>query len=422
VIDRLTYLIVETPVVVVSSVTNSFPIISWTNLGTKLSSDDGDISFITDGSITFDLVNNALVSNGTEFVADFTSLRSDKTDPLWIEYELWLPVGIDQTASLTFGEGDDTVGWYDHRIYFYAANVGTSAILPKEQWVKLAFKRNKYSGGSTDRVSALRYIGYVAPEPVTKLTTSGGPWGGVYHYFYVETTTEGRFLYGLDDVSDTRNAEYDVEYDPSDKKFHDVGIDQPFLWGFDDSSTNLSAFETAANMSTHHWYREGGEYLFSFTNPYYVADDPVGYGYDEIAYHTGAPMSAGDNYLQGSASKISLFYWDKSKWGGGAQAGIKIRNVRAYYTQPENLMRNLTQMSFNGSDTINLVNIPEDATKVELFRDGVSLGPLLIDGTTASVTIGTSRSYNARIYKVVDGLSYLLVETPVLSTVPPLTK
>ena len=96
---------------------------------------------------------------------------------MWIEYEIWLPVGIDQQASLTFGEGDDTVGWYGHKIYFNAANVGTSAILPKEQWVKLAFKRIKYSGGSTDRVSALQYIGYVAPEPVAKLTTSGGPWG-----------------------------------------------------------------------------------------------------------------------------------------------------------------------------------------------------------------------------------------------------
>ena len=299
------YLLVETPVVVVSSVTNSFPIISWTNLGTTLSSDNGDISFITDGSVTFDSVNNALVSNGTEFVADSTFLRSDKTDPLWIEYEIWLPVGTSQSKSFTFGEGDDTVGWSGQYIYLHAANVNIDfeIILPKEQWVKLAFKRNKYSGSSTDRVSALQYIG--------------------------------------------------------------------------DS-------------------------------------------YDEITHHTGAPMNAGNNYLQGSASKISLFYWDKS--GGGAQAGIKIRNVRAYYTQPENLMRNLTQMSFNGSDTINLVNIPEDATKVELFRDGVSLGPLLIDGTTASVTIGTSRSYNARIYKVVDGLSYLLVETPVLSTVPPLTK
>jgi len=70
------------------------------------------------------------------------------------------------------------------------------------------------------------------------------------------------------------------------------------------------------------------------------------------------------------------------------------------------------EVTFDGSNTNNLVNIPEDATKVELFRDGVYLTNLIITDAAASVKIGTSGSYNARIYKVVDGLTYLLVETP----------
>ena len=182
-------------------------------------------------------------------------------------------------------------------------------------------------------------------EPVARLVATDGYWNGSYDYLYFETTSEGRFLYDLVEIGTTNTlSAQTVEYDKVDKKWYDVGVNNPDTWGQDNMGTNTTAFPTDANMQTQFWYNSGTKFQFQFDNPYYVA--PV------------------------------------------------------------------TELIFNGSDTINLVNIPEDATKVELFRDGISLGPLLIDGTAASVTIGTSRSYNARIYKVVDGLSYLLIETP----------
>jgi len=192
-------------------------------------------------------------------------------------------------------------------------------------------------------------------EPVARLVATYGSWENKYDYLYFETTLEGRFVYNLvyKDTTNSLNG-YDIEYNPIDGEWYDVGAKNPYTWGIDDTGTNTSAFPTAANMKTQYWYQENGGLNFQFDNPYYVA--PV------------------------------------------------------------------TELIFNGSDTINLVNIPEDATKVELFRNGIQLDDMVIDGTEAIVQIGTPARYQAYIYNAVGEVSYLLVETPILTIVEPVVE
>jgi hypothetical protein len=121
---------------------------------------------------------------------------------------------------------------------------------------------------------------YVAPdepvvEPVERLVTTDGSWNGLYDYVYIETTSDGRFLYGLVDKGSNDFPEwsppYDVEYEPSDGKFYDVGSSHPAQWGEDNTGTNLTAFPTAANLETQFWYDASDDLRFQFHNPYYVA-------------------------------------------------------------------------------------------------------------------------------------------------------
>jgi len=115
---------------------------------------------------------------------------------------------------------------------------------------------------------------------VARLTLVGGNWNGSYDYLYFETTPAGRYLYGLvskDSTARVGNAtSWDVEYDPSDGKFYDIGSESPFQWGPDNTGTNLSAFPTSSNIQTHYWYHNSGSLECYFTNPYYVAPpEPV---------------------------------------------------------------------------------------------------------------------------------------------------
>jgi hypothetical protein len=114
-------------------------------------------------------------------------------------------------------------------------------------------------------------------EPVAKLVGTGGSWNASYEYLYIETKLEGQFLYGLVDKGTTNiisnDSIYDIEYDPSDGMFYDVGDSNPGTWGLDNNGTNLSAFPTTANMETHYWYYSGS-LNFQFDNPYYVAPEP----------------------------------------------------------------------------------------------------------------------------------------------------
>jgi hypothetical protein len=176
---------------------------------------------------------------------------------------------------------------------------------------------------------------YVAPpNPVERIVITGGGYSD-FDFYYFGTTSESRYLYGLVEWGSTNRFAgkdiWDVKYDPSDGKWYDVGTANPYLWGEDDTVTNLLAFPTDPNMQTLYWYDEAGDTLkFHFENPYYVIP---------------------------SDSSVAV-----------------------------------TELIFNGSDAINLVNIPEDATKVELFRNGIQLDDMVIDGTEAIVQIGTPAS------------------------------
>jgi hypothetical protein len=113
-----------------------------------------------------------------------------------------------------------------------------------------------------------------------RIEANGGDWQGSYDYYYLETTPEGRYLYGLVNQGDTTKLgdNYDVIYEPSDRKFYDIGNSPPGKWGEDDTATNLETFPTNPNMQTQYWYDDNGLLRFSFDNPYYVAPpapDPV---------------------------------------------------------------------------------------------------------------------------------------------------
>ena len=112
------------------------------------------------------------------------------------------------------------------------------------------------------------------PEPVERLVATGGSFGSTYDYYYYGTTTLGRYLYALVEKGSTirvaNQNDWDVEYDPSDSMFYDVGHDVPNTWGIDTTGTNLTSFPTATNMQTHYWYYDG-TFMFQFNNPYYLA-------------------------------------------------------------------------------------------------------------------------------------------------------
>jgi hypothetical protein len=128
---------------------------------------------------------------------------------------------------------------------------------------------------------------YVAPpepdESQKRLVPTGGSWAPDLEYYYFETTASG-YLYGLvsEDAKTRLNGsnEWDVEYNPSDGKFHDVGSSDPKNWGEDDTGTGLSIFPTASNMQTHFWYHENIDNVnFQFDNPFYVAPPQEPYFY-----------------------------------------------------------------------------------------------------------------------------------------------
>ena len=107
---------------------------------------------------------------------------------------------------------------------------------------------------------------------------TGGDWNGLYQYHYIETTSEGRWLYSLVDEGTTNvvNSVYDVEYDPSDKTWHSLGGD-PYAWAKDTDGggmSSLSEFPTDTNIQTHYWYDENLYFKIQFTDPYYVAPEP----------------------------------------------------------------------------------------------------------------------------------------------------
>ena len=146
-------------------------------------------------------------------------------------------------------------------------------------------------------------------EPVERLVATGGQWEGDFEYYYFETTSEGRFLYGMVNQGSTNRYDgsdrFDFEYDPSDGKFYDIGSCHPYLWGIDANKNGISAFPTTSNMQTHFWYNDSDNTLiFQFDNPYYVPPEPV----ERIVATAGNFSSTTDYYYFSTTSDGRYLY------------------------------------------------------------------------------------------------------------------
>jgi hypothetical protein len=268
---------------------NATSIVSWTNLGTTLTSDTNNITFSgyvdwdTTGTVStsFDSTNNAIVFGGGNvgLQADFTSLRSDRNSNLWVEYEVYVTSG-DMRSMLGIGKsGDgenDWFHWHDHRVYVWGANVGTGWNVPTGQWVKLAWKSD-YIGSGNRRVSAL-----------------------------------------LDS----------------------------------------------------------------------------GNGYEEIAYHTGAPMSAGSNYLHstGVLSYIRLFYTADTT--GASTTGNKIRNIHIFSDQSD-VPTSPPSLTHDGYKLV-VKNITPTSTSLRLGSNTYEIG------SATNIYVKDTGAYTAEIGNATD--------------------
>jgi len=217
------YLLVETPVVVVGTISSAFvvePVARLVATGGGYNSLYDYLYFepTPEGRYLYNLVETATenkISDSNDFVVEY-----DPSDNRFYDVGSSVPHtwGIDNTGTnLTAFPTQGNMPIH----YCYESNGG----------LRFQFD-NPY---------------YVAPpEPVERIEAIGGSWYDEFDYLYFETTSDGRYLYGLVYIGTVNRyspADFDVEYDSSDGKFYDVGSGSPVTWGIDDLKTNLSAFE-----------------------------------------------------------------------------------------------------------------------------------------------------------------------------------
>jgi len=116
---------------------------------------------------------------------------------------------------------------------------------------------------------------------------------------------------------------WDVTYDPSDKKFHDIGYDVPNKWGQDNTATNLSDFPTDPNMPIHYWYYDGS-LRFVFDNPFYVVPsyrylafygeiDSSSGVFQEIELTLGTPLN-GSSEIKYGVNDTGITFYESKAW------------------------------------------------------------------------------------------------------------
>jgi hypothetical protein len=152
--------------------------------------------------------------------------------------------------------------------------------------------------------------------------------GTTFDYYYFETTLDGHYLYGLVEKGDTTKLgnSYDVDYDPSDGKWHDAGGASPYKYGIDNTGTNLSDFPNEANMQTLYWYNNSGGLTFQFDNPYYVAPSYrylAFYGevdsayngptFQEIELTLGTPLN-GLSEIKYGVNDTAITFYESKAW------------------------------------------------------------------------------------------------------------
>jgi len=238
VVDGITYLIVETPVVVVV-----IPVVEPPEPVARI--------VITDGSWEggYDYLYFETTSEGRFLYRLNPMGKTPFEDPDYVVYD----IEYEPNDGKFYDVGTNRPSKYGQD------NTGTNILpLPTSSNMPIIYLYNSDDGFSFQFDNPY----YVAPpEPVARIVGTGGDWETNYDYLYFETTPEGRYLYGL--VHKSTTTKYaddtrDIEYDPIDKKFHDVGGAFPHLWGQDNTGTNILDFPTLSNMETHYWYRLNG--------------------------------------------------------------------------------------------------------------------------------------------------------------------
>ena len=186
---------------------------------------------------------------------------------------------VDETYTIQVIGNDnlETEGWY------YSIN-GASYNFTTDSIQTRSFSTNQTATVTvqgTDGDEFTSSIDLVIPpgEYFERIEPTGGSWESDYEYYHIETTSEGRYLYSLVDKNTVNiiSDVYDVEYNPSDKKWYDVGSSDPYGWSqdTDDGMAAILSFPTAANLQTHYWYDVNLYLKFQFIDPYYVAPEPV---------------------------------------------------------------------------------------------------------------------------------------------------
>jgi len=135
--------------------------------------------------------------------------------------------------------------------------------------------------GDQEFVSQIFTLNYIASIlPVQLIQPTGGNFFNAHNYKYCETTSEGRFLYGLINKGETeRHLDgnlNDVEYDPIEKAWYgDVGSQIPKKWNEDDGEPLYDVWPTTPNLPIQFWYNSNESLQFQFDDPYYETTDSI---------------------------------------------------------------------------------------------------------------------------------------------------
>ena len=138
-----------------SSCKQFISILLWDSLGTSLKDDVSGVEIETQsGSIQFDAANNAIVSNGNWVgYVDFTSLRANRNDYIFVNYEVFVPTsssGFQYSLAVGTDANGDSFSWYNDgdKVCAHVPWGGVSNCVPdktyasyKGRWVKLAMVR-----------------------------------------------------------------------------------------------------------------------------------------------------------------------------------------------------------------------------------------------------------------------------------------
>ena len=253
-----------------------------------------------------DEINKRLVATGGQYDGTFEWLYFSTTPEGNFVYGL-----VETNSSVRYSPTNYDFQYHpsDGKFYdsgsSYPAKWGTDAIatglsvFPISANMETLYWYNEEGDTLIFQFDNVFYVAPPPPDPVARLVATGGAWGSDYDYFYMETTADGKYLYGLGNKSDSSAnsgsgwyAHY-IKYNPNDDKWYDVGTSHPSQWDINANGTNLSAFPTDPNMQTQYGYDGSGGLRFQFQNPYYVAPPVPEPGYKYLAFYGRSGTSNG---------------------------------------------------------------------------------------------------------------------------------